>query len=67
MASFRKNSREEVRVSVDEFRGHELLNIRVWFEADDGEMRPGKQGIALRLELLPELREALERAGQVSE
>lgn len=62
IATFRKNAKEEVRVSLDEFRGHRLVNIRVWFEADDGEMRPGKQGIALRIEMLPDLREALTAA-----
>ncbi|EYD75011.1 hypothetical protein Rumeso_03435 [Rubellimicrobium mesophilum DSM 19309] len=44
MISLRKNSREELRVSLDEFKGHRLLNLRVWFEGDDGQMRPGKQG-----------------------
>lgn len=58
-ATIRKNANEELRVSLDEFRGHRLVNLRVWFKAEDGEMRPGKQGVALRVELLPELMEAL--------
>jgi hypothetical protein len=62
IAIIRKNAREELRVSVDEFRGHQLINLRVWFEGEDGQMRPGKQGLALRLELLPDLRAALEKA-----
>lgn len=45
-----KNRTEEVRVTLDEFRGMTLLNVRVWYRAEDGEMRPGKQGIALRPE-----------------
>jgi len=61
LAVLRKNSREELRINIDEYRGHRLVNLRVWFEADDGEMRPGKQGIAIRLDLLPELRAALNR------
>lgn len=59
--TLRKNSREEVRVSLDVFRGQMLLNLRVWFVDDEGEMRPGRQGIALRAELLPELRAALDK------
>ena len=59
MITLRKNSREELRVSVDELRGHRLLNLRVWFEAEDGTMRPGKQGLALRLELATELAHAI--------
>lgn len=57
--TLRKNSREEVRVSLDEFKGMQLLNIRVWFAGDDGQMRPGKQGVAVRLELAPELMQAI--------
>jgi hypothetical protein len=57
--SLRKNAREELRISVDEFRGHRLLNLRVWFVADDGSMRPGKQGIAVRVELAPDLAQAI--------
>ncbi len=59
MIVIKKNSREELRVSIEEFRGHRLINLRIWFEGDDGQMRPGKQGVALRLEFLPELRAAL--------
>jgi hypothetical protein len=55
----RKNAREEVRVSVDEFKGMQLLNIRVWFAGEDGEMRPGKQGVAVRVELAPDLAQAI--------
>lgn len=43
-----KSRTEEIRVTLDEFKGQTLVNIRVWFEAEDGEKRPGKQGIALR-------------------
>ena len=63
IAAFRKNATEEVRVSVDRYHGHELVNIRVWFTGDDGEMKPGRQGLALRLELLPNLRAALDAVG----
>jgi hypothetical protein len=66
IATFRKNSREEVRVSLDDFKGHQLVNVRVWFEAEDGEMRPGKQGLAIRRELLPELAAALNQVEAAS-
>ncbi len=59
VATIQKNDREELRVSIDEFKGHHLLNVRVWYDAADGEQRPGKQGIALKLSLLPGLLEAL--------
>ncbi|WP_170545331.1 transcriptional coactivator p15/PC4 family protein [Ruegeria arenilitoris] len=57
-----KNSREEYRVSRDEFRGHDLINIRVYFVSEDGDMRPGKQGVSFRASLLPEFMSALSKA-----
>ncbi|WP_294613062.1 transcriptional coactivator p15/PC4 family protein [uncultured Roseovarius sp.] len=62
IATIRKNAREDLRVTLDEFRGHHLINLRVWFDTDDGEQRPGKQGVAVRLDLLPHLRQALSEA-----
>jgi hypothetical protein len=44
---------------MDEFRGRRLLNLRVRFEADDGTMRPEKQGLAVRVELAPDLAQAI--------
>lgn len=61
VATIRKNAREEIRVSVEIFKGQELCNVRVWF-SDGVEMRPGKQGLAVRLALLPELVVALQLA-----
>jgi hypothetical protein len=57
--TLRKNAREDLRVSLDEFKGLELVNVRVWFRGDDGEMRPGKQGVAVRLEMAGELAQAI--------
>ena len=57
-----KNSREELKVSLTEFHGHDLINLRVFFKLDDGELRPGKAGLALRVEKLDDLIEALQRA-----
>ncbi len=57
-----KNGREEFRVSQDDFQGHDLINIRVFFISKDGEMLPGKQGVAFKVELLPEFIDALSKA-----
>lgn len=64
IATIRKNVREDLRVTLEEFRGHHLLNLRIWYDAEDGEQRPGKQGVAIRLDLLPHLRKALSEAEQ---
>lgn len=62
IAAIRKNAREELRVSLCEFNGHQLANLRIWFTADDGTMRPGNKGLAFKLTLLPEVIEALHSA-----
>jgi hypothetical protein len=67
IATIKKNTREEIRVSRGAFNGHDLVNLRVWFEGDDGVMRPGKQGIAFRVGLLREILEALNKAATETE
>ncbi|CUH45421.1 transcriptional coactivator p15/PC4 family protein [Ruegeria atlantica] len=57
-----KNSREEYRVTRDEFQGHDLINIRVYFASEDGEMRPDGQGASFRVSLLPDFMDALSKA-----
>lgn len=57
-----KNSLEEIRVSLSEFNGHQLFNIRVWYRADDGDMRPGKSGLAFKVDKLPDFADAVSLA-----
>ena len=64
IATIPKNRTEELRVTVDLFKGHRLLNLRVWFTGDDGTMRPGKQGVAVRLDLAADLASAIGEAAQ---
>jgi hypothetical protein len=59
VATIRKNSREETRVSLGEFQGHTVAHVRVWFKAADGAMRPSKSGLAFRVDLLPEIARAI--------
>jgi hypothetical protein len=63
IATIQKNGSEELRVSLDHFRGHDLLDIRVFaaFTAANVPM-PTKKGLSIRVDLIPELREALEAA-----
>ena len=66
IATFRKNAREEIRVSLDQIHGLTLVNMRTWYLSDGGEMWPGKQGLAVRPELLPELVQALTKAADAA-
>lgn len=65
IAVIAKNSREEVRVCLDEFAGHQLVDIRTYADYSAGvvEMRgPTKKGVSLAVERLPDLIEGLEVA-----
>jgi hypothetical protein len=66
---FPKSTREVVRARIKRLSGRNYADLRVYYEAEtDGpetEYLPSKKGIALRLDLLPELRrtvDALEEA-----
>jgi hypothetical protein len=61
VAEWPKNDREVVRVVLDEYNGHPLVNARLWFQGDGGELRPGK-GLSVGIRHLPALTEAFTRA-----
>jgi hypothetical protein len=57
-----KNTKEKIRVSIDEFKGHSFCSVRVYFEDDNGQWLPTKKGIALASHLFDEVIEALKVA-----
>lgn len=64
ITELRKNSRERVRVALDEYQGHHLLDIRVLAQlTESSDVWTGtKKGVAVNVALIPILREALEAA-----
>jgi hypothetical protein len=64
VAQFEKNSKEEIRVSIDDFRGTKLINIRVFYRSATGEWLPGKQGIAMKADLYRDLASAILQLGE---
>jgi hypothetical protein len=65
IAKFFKSARDRskhVRVDLSEFKGHPLVNIRVWETGTDGIDRPSVKGLALAISKLPELTRALLKA-----
>ncbi len=65
IGGFPKNPREDVRVVISNFKGHDLLGVRVWYKDSEGELRPSKTGITVRVDLLPELSRLMEKAKEV--
>ena len=57
---FQKNAVEEIRASLTEFNGHQLVDLRTWTENKAGEPIPTKKGISIRVDLFPDLLRAME-------
>ena len=51
--------RAEIRATIGAFHGHELADIRVYAHSEDG-LVPTRKGIAVRVEDLPKLCEAVD-------
>lgn len=61
----KKNNNEIIRIEVSEFKGRELINIRIWFQSIDGQgnvvFKPTQKGITLNLNEYDELRDGVEK------
>jgi len=63
IAEFRKNAAELVRVHLTEFRGSYYFDVRIWLQEKPGEpgnLKATKKGLCLNVELLGDLKQALE-------
>jgi hypothetical protein len=63
-----KNKAEDMRIELMEFRGYQLIGIRVFVDTPDSEDRvPTRKGVTFRQEQLPELIAALKQAAAILE
>ena len=65
IAKFWKSARDRaahVRIELSEFKGHPLVNVRIWETGSDGIDRPTVKGIALAITKLPELAAGITKA-----
>jgi hypothetical protein len=63
IAKFDKNSIEVVVITLNEWKKELYFDIRIWLKGDpghDGAEQATKKGICLNVELLPDLRRALD-------
>jgi len=60
-----RNNKEIIRIEISEFKGMELINLRIWYQAldDKGNMtyKPTQKGIALNITKYKELKEGIEK------
>jgi Transcriptional Coactivator p15 (PC4) len=59
VAEWQRNSREIIRVALDQYQGREIIDARVWWWDDEGNWRPGRSGLTLSLKHLPALADGL--------
>jgi hypothetical protein len=63
IADIGKNTREIIRVEVSEFKGRELINLRIWYQHFDGEYKPTQKGITLDISHYNELKDSIDKIG----
>ena len=62
-----KNTKERIRISVEEFKGHKFIDCRVYYEDAAGEWRPTRKGIALGADTIGQVIEALQKGSAALE
>ncbi len=60
-----KNKLEIIRVTIDEYKGEKLVNIRVFYKDKEGSWSPTKKGIALRFDVFSNLKKVLDEVEEV--
>ncbi|MGC9322649.1 MAG: transcriptional coactivator p15/PC4 family protein [Kosmotogaceae bacterium] len=61
LTDIKRNDTEIVRVSRREFKGHEFLDLRIYYQDDEGDYKPTKKGITINPKLVDELIDALNK------
>jgi hypothetical protein len=64
IADIEKNTKEHIRVSIEEYRGHKFIDCRVYYEDGAREWKPTRKGIALNEDTIDEVIAALQKASE---
>ena len=61
---FRKNSTEVVKVERGTYMNSDVINIRVYYKTDTDKdyIRRSRKGLCMRVDLIPELKKAIDKA-----
>jgi len=60
VATFDKNKFEEIKIGVKEYKGFDLIDLRVWVDSKDaGGKVPTAKGLSLNVELFPQFKKAI--------
>lgn len=60
VSTFDKNKFEEIRIGVKEYKGFDLIDLRVWVDSKDaGGKVPTAKGLSLNVELFSQFKKAI--------
>lgn len=54
-----RRSESERLITISEYRGRTFVHLRVWYSTESGEFKPGRAGVTLRPEQIPEVCQSL--------
>jgi len=58
-----RNETEVLRISTAEYKGRTYVDVRIYFEGDDGEWKPTKKGITIQPDKVEEFLGLIKQAG----
>lgn len=60
VATFAKNKFEEIKIGVKEYKGFDLIDLRVWVDSKEaGGKVPTAKGLSLNVELFSQFKKAI--------
>jgi hypothetical protein len=63
VAEFWKNRRgDTIRITLENYEGHDLVSIRQFFTTADNKLAPTKKGVSIAVSRLPDLEAAVTKA-----
>ena len=66
VASFQKNKFQQVHIGIPDFKGNDLVDIRVWTQLQGSDhMVATAKGVSINVHLLPELKKAIEEVERI--
>lgn len=66
IATFERGETERLCVALREYQGHHFIDVRVQFRAEDGEWRPTKKGITIKMRELHLFSDAIGKACELA-
>lgn len=67
VAEWPKSVRENLRITLDQYQGRPVIDIRTWWWNEAGELRPGRAGLTVSTRHLRQLAAALVEAAEEAE